>query len=213
MFNLKLITGPANPVISVTDLKTYLRIDNSVEDGLLAVMEAAAVKRLEDETSHKFINQTWDIFLDNYPIKPSEKWWDGVREMAITEIVTPMRNITFPLGVASSFVEFSSYSDSEVFNHTVSDYVFDSVGHRARVGLKLGGVWPTTILRSVNALRFRFVFGFGADETAVPNDIKMAVREFVAHMYENRGDQDAMKIVPAHVLTLIESYRRVKIGR
>lgn len=212
MFQLKLVTPPAEPVLTVAELKSYLRIDNALEDGLLEVMEAAAVKRLEAETNHKFINQVWDIFLDNYPVQPSEKWWDGVREMAISEVVSPCRNITFPLGIAVSFDEFSSYADSETFNHTPADYIFDSVGPRARVGLKLGGVWPTTILRSNNALRFRFTFGFSADATGVPKDIKMAVRELVAHMYENRGDQDEMAI-PAHILSLVESYRRVKIGR
>jgi hypothetical protein len=212
MFQLKLVTPPAVPVLSVAELKTYLRIDNSLEDGLLEAMEIAAVKRLESEINLKFINQTWDIFLDNYPIQPAQKWWDGVVETAISEIVTPCRNITFPLGIASSFVEFSSYADSETFNHDVSDYIFDSVGNRARVGLKLGGVWPTTILRTNNALRFRFVFGFGPDATAIPKDITIAVRELVGHMYENRGDQNEMAI-PAHIMSLVESYRRVKVGR
>ncbi len=59
-------------------------------------------------------------------------------------------------------------------------------------------------------LFFRVEVGFG-DATMVPADIKMAVKELVAHMYENRGDQNEMTI-PPHILMLVESYRRMKVG-
>lgn len=210
MFQLKLITPPAEQVVTTAELKEYLRIDNNLEDGRLQVMEAAAVKALENEISHKFVTQTWDIFLDRWPMQASAKWWDGVKEMAISEIVSPVRNITLPIGIGRQLTQFSTYSDDQEFVENVANYTFDSVGPRARVGLKMGGVWPTTVLRSVNGIRFRVEVGFGA-ASAVPADIKQAVKEFVAHMYENRGDQNEM-VIPSHILMLIGPYRRQKLG-
>jgi hypothetical protein len=210
MFQLKQVTAPSEPVVSVTELKEYLRIDNDLEDGRLAVMELAAVKRLEDLTSHKFVTQVWDVFLDNWPRTSSNRWWDGTREVAISEVVSPSRNITLPIGIGRQLLEFSTFSDEQEFPEDVSNYIFDAVGPRARVGLKIGGVWPTTILRPNNAIRFRIEVGFGS-ASQVPKDIIQAVKEFVAHMYENRGDQNEM-VIPPHILMLIQGYRREKLG-
>ena len=174
-------------------------------------MEKAAVLKLEELTSLKFVTQTWDCFLDRWPMSSSSKWWDGSREMAISEIVSYARNIVFPFGIAQALTEFSTYSDDAEFAQSVSEYVTDTVGNRARVGLKLGGVWPTTILRPNNGIRFRFTLGFGA-ASAVPSDIKQAVMEFVSHMYENRGDNEKMIAIPSHVLTLVARHRREKLG-
>lgn len=211
MFNLKQIQGPSGPVASVTELKEYLRIDNTVEDGRLQVMEAAAVKMLENFTGIKFVEQVWDVFLDYWPMGSNQKWWDGVKEVAISEILSPCRNVTLPIGSGMELVEFSTYSDEQEFIHSPSDYVFDAAGLRCRVGLKLGAVWPTTVLRSNNGIRFRVKVGFGPAAN-IPMDIKQSVKELVAHMYENRGDQEEMK-TPPHIYSLVEGYRRVKVGR
>lgn len=210
MFQLKQVAGPTEPVVSVAELKEYLRIDNNLEDGRIQVMEAAAVKMLENYTDHKFVEQIWDVFMDNWPMSSSRKWWDGTREISINEMVTPNRNITLPIGSGIELVQFSTYSDDQEIVETPSNYVFDSAGPRCRVGLKLGAVWPTTILRPSNGIRFRVKVGFGLS-AAVPMDIKQAVKELVAHMYENRGDQAEMK-TPPHIFALVDGYRRVKLG-
>ena len=210
MFNLKLITPPADPVVSVDDLKLYLRVDGSLEDLRIQAMEAAAVKKLEDYTSIKFVTQTWDVYLNRWPMSSRSQWWGGVREIALSEIVTPERAITLPIGIAQGVSEFSTYSDDAEFTESLSSYVIDVIGNRVRIGLKLSGVWPTTVLRTVNGIRFRVICGFG-DPELVPEDIKMAVKELVAHMYENRGDQNEMKI-PAHIFSLVDGYRRQKLG-
>lgn len=210
MFQLKKVSGPAEQVVTTTQLKEYLRIDNNLEDGRLEVMEAAAVKLLEDYISQKFVTQVWDVFLNQWPLSNNSKWWDGVRETAISEVLVASRNITLPIGIGQSLVEFSTYSDDEEFPEQVSNYTVDTIGPRIKVGLKLGGVWPTTVLRANNGIRFRVQVGFG-NASDVPSDIKQSVKELVAHMYENRGDQNEMTI-PPHVLMLVESYRRHKIG-
>lgn len=211
MFNLKLVTPPAEPVVSVSELKEYLRIDNNLEDTRIEVMEKAAVLQLEKLTSTKFVSQVYDIFMDNWPLSSRNVWFDGVVEAPVSYAVSPTRNITLPLGVLISLDEFSTYSDDTEFPENIAGYIVDTSGPRARVGLKIGGIWPTTVLRSNNGIRFRCTFGFGA-ASDVPGDIKQAVKEFVAHMYENRGDQNEM-VIPPHVLMLVNGYGRQKLGR
>lgn len=211
MFSLQLITGPAEPVVPMAELKEYLRIDSGADANRLIVMEAAAVRSLEAYTDLKFVTQTWDVYIDNWPIKPKSDWWDGVREISRGEMFTTERNITLPIGQAQSITEFSTYDDDNEFVEDISQYTIDTKGSRARIGLKLGAIWPTTILRANNAIRFRVVCGYG-DSASVPLEIQQAVKELVAHMYENRGDQNEMTI-PPHVLTLVNHLRRHKLGR
>ena len=210
-YQLSLVSGPAEETITTTAAKDYLRIDGSLEDARILTMIKAATLKLEAYLSIKFVSQVWDIYLDRFPMNGQSEWWDGVREISVREIVSHANIITLPLGKVLSWDQFNTYPDDGVaIPEVTSNYVFDAKGNRARVGLKLGGIWPVTILRPINGVQFRFTLGFG-NAAAVPDDIKMALLEFVAHMYENRGDQNEMKI-PPHILTLVDHYRRYKLG-
>jgi len=212
MFKTKLVTAPAELVISVNDLKNFLRIDNNLEDALLELLIKSATNKLESYTDLKFVTQTWDVFLDYFPgARASEAWWDGVREGAISSLVSQSNKITLPIGIGQSLSQFITYTDSGLgVVHTPSDYIFDSVDNRCSVALKEGSSWPTTILRASNGIAFRVVVGFGA-ASAVPTEIKMAVLELAAHMYENRGDQNEMTM-PPHIFQMVEQHRSLKVG-
>lgn len=213
MSELALITPPAVTVVSVDDAKEYLRIDNDLEDGRIETMIKAATRKLESYTGVAFITQTWDVFLDCFPMQTMKgPWWEGVRDGAIGDVFSKSQNIVLPIGRAQALVQFSTYGDDNVdVPATPSDFITDTVGNRARVGLKTGGVWPQTVLRSNNGIRFRLRCGFGDTPSTVPDDIKEAVLEYVAHMYENRGDQSRMTTTP-HIFEMVDHYRRNKVG-
>jgi hypothetical protein len=210
-YQLQLVTPPATTVATVAELKDYLRIDNALEDTRISLMLEAATNMLQDELSLKFIEQVWDIYLDYFPMNGRTVWWDGVQDYSIKELSGQAKNITLPLGIGKEFIAFETFDDSNVaIPENVANYIFDSVNNQTRVGLKLGSVWPQTVLRPNNGVKFRIKFGFGAAASAVPGEIRMAVFELVAHMYENRGDQNEM-VIPAHILTLVKSWRRMKL--
>lgn len=209
-FQTNLITAPAELVASVVEAKEYLRIDNSLEDTRIEMMISAATSMLENYLSLKFVEQVWDVFTDYFPMNGRTEWWDGVRDYSIKELSGQAKNITFPLGIAKEFMQFATYdSDNNEFLESVSAYNFDNINRQTRVGLKIGGVWPQTVLRANNGIRFRFKLGYG-NAAAVPKEIKMAILELVAHMYENRGDQNEMKI-PPHIMTLVGHLKRMKL--
>jgi hypothetical protein len=210
MFTIINVTEPATAAVSASELKEYLRIDNSLEDARLDIMARAATRTIEEYLSIKIIDQTLDIFMDRFPMSSRNLWFDGVREMPVSETVTPLRNLTMPIGNTKEFVHFKTFDDNGEFLEDLLNYNVDLVGQRCRLGLKLSGVWPQTVLRSVNGINFRIKAGW-LNAAAVPSDIKQSIFELVAHMYENRGDQNEMT-VPPHIYTIIDHRKRAKLG-
>lgn len=61
-----LVTGPEGPVVSLEDLKAFLRVDHDDEDDLIVAFETAAVSWLEGPNGvlgRCIMPQTWSIAL------------------------------------------------------------------------------------------------------------------------------------------------------
>jgi len=194
----------------VVDAKTYLRIDSALEDATILTMISAATAILEKYADTKFVKSTWIEYHDRFPSNNNSEWFDGVREMPISFINSVSRYIRLSQGPVSDVV-FSTYADdgvAQVFND--SSYVVDQTGDFGRIALKLGGVWPTTILRNVAGISIEYKAGLADAANGVPDTIKQAILETVGRLYEHRGDEEATSI-PSIALTLIEPYRRFKM--
>ncbi len=201
----------------MTQVKTFLRVDGNDEDTLISSLISAATKRLEAETDLKFVTQTWDIYLDCFPQtvkRPKTDWWDGTREGAISQLNAPINFIELPFGKCQSITSFKTFDDSDN-EYTFTDFNLDTIGFCPKIVLKYSSVWPTTVLRTVNGIGIRGVFGFGTGDNnagnigAVPEDIREAVKQMVGILYEHRGDE--MPKIPTTVSMLVEPYRRLKI--
>lgn len=216
--NSQLITPPVLLPVALTTVKRFLRVDENSEDDLITDMILTATTVLENYLDLKFVNQTWDIYFDNYPCNSSvqEPWWDGVREGAETFYFPYSSKLSLPFGRLQS-AEVSTTDDSNtttVFDPT--GYTVDTVNHYGQIVLNKNISWPTTPLAAVNGLKVRGVFGFGEGynptgpvPSAVPNDIQNAIRNLVAVLYENRGDE--LPTVPPQVAMMVERYRRNKL--
>lgn len=209
---LKLVTGPANLAVSVQEAKDYLRVDESAEDGRIELMIRAATSRLENLIDCKFITQTWDYFLDNFPTqRRADDWWDGTRDGTISALLGTASTIKLPIGPLQSVTSFETISDAETtFVFDPANYALDTSSHLGRISLRIGSVWPATVLRANHGIKIRAVVGFAATSGALPSDIRQSILGLVGMMYEHRGDE--LPKIPAEVIMLIEPYRRVKIG-
>lgn len=203
-------TEPASQPVTTVQAKAYLRVDGTDEDSVIDGMVLTATRMLEHYLSMKFINQTVDCIFDRFPTSDNGKWWDGSREVPISYVVTAERAITLPISNVTAVTYLKTFSDDAEFSETLSNYVIDTTGKNCRIALKLGSVWPTTVLRSISAVQIRVQAGW-ANEAAVPSDIKQAIKEFVAHMYENRGDQAEM-VMPPHVAACVSHRKRSRLG-
>lgn len=186
-----LSTAPAALAVDLTALKSFMRIDGSGEDTLLTILAKSATERIEEYIAQKLITQTWNIFYDSFGYKPSDQWHDGVKDGIISDYAGGAPSfLDLPFGPLVSVTAFKTYADDDTAStFAASNYTLDTKGPFGRVALRMGAVWPTTVLRPVNGIEINgAVFGYGASNTSVPSAIQHAIMLTVSKVYENRGD-------------------------
>lgn len=164
---LRVTTPPAVEPLTVTEVKSHLKIDVSTEDTLLAGYLAAARLQCELEARRAFVTQTLQLKLEGWP------WAE--------EIYLPRP----PLQSVTSVV----YVDNENGSHTMSasDYIVDSASEPGRIILAFGAGWPGASLQPGPAITITYVAGYG-DADDVPQTYKQAILLLTGHFYENREE-------------------------
>lgn len=64
--HLKVITPPSTPVVNLTDVKEYLRIDYSDEDATIEAMMMAAIDHAEKFIRRSLSPKTYELIVDDY---------------------------------------------------------------------------------------------------------------------------------------------------
>jgi uncharacterized phiE125 gp8 family phage protein len=187
-YGLKLVTAPAAEPVSLTEAKAHCRVDTSDDDTLIGSLITASREYVERILQRRLINSTWDFTLNRFES-------DYIR---------------LPYAPLSS-VTSVSYVDSDGTTQTLSTSVYDTDLTREPGGifLKYAQVWPTP--RDIqNAVTVRYVAGYGAAGTSVPNAIKQAMLLLIGNWYENRESVVIGTIsgeLPMAVKSLLWSYR------
>ena len=208
--------------VSLTTVKNYLRVDGTDEDEVIKAMIKAATAKLETYTNRKFVNQKWDIFFDHFPCSYNQPDWEGVRDGALNMLYSQGDQLHMPFGPLKTLLKFSTFDDSSEYVFANSNLNVDTASPFGIVSLKLGSVWPATILRATNGIKVSAIFGMGEGSvpanaengtaevaSQLPLDIQEAVKIFTAALYEHRGDE--MPSLPSMVQLFLEPYRRVQV--
>ena len=173
--------APAAEVLSTAEAKSHLKVTSSDEDTLIDSYVAAARVWCETFTGRQFVTATWELVLDRFPGD---------------EILIPWA----PLQSVSSIAYTDANGDAQTVATSV--YTVDTKSVPGQVYLAYGQSWPSTqAIR--NAVTVTFVAGYGA-ASAVPENIRTAVRLLVGHYYEHRGDEVA---APQVVKDILWQYR------
>jgi uncharacterized phiE125 gp8 family phage protein len=185
-----LLTGPAIEPISLSEMKLYLRVDTTDEDGLINAFITAARLLIEASARKLFISQTWRLVLDAWPV-------DGVIRVPLSPLSQVVAARAYnSLGVAStvslSSLEMNSLSDPP----TISIIGPVPVSGRARSGIEVD-----------------IVCGFGPAIGNIPEPLRQAIRLLVGRWYENRGDlvSSPSATLPPEIAALVSPYRRVRV--
>jgi uncharacterized phiE125 gp8 family phage protein len=171
---LKLVTPPVNPVVTLAQAKAHLRVVDSDDDLLIAAMVSAATSAAQNFTGRAFVDQTWDLYLDEFPTG--------------TDMF-----VKIPLPPLIEVVEVN-YDDSAGNIQVVDplDYYVDSASQPGWIVPTGTLQWPTP-LAAINSVRVRFRAGYLDNNSppadAVPDDIKAAVYLILGSLYENREEQ------------------------
>jgi uncharacterized phiE125 gp8 family phage protein len=159
-------TLPATLVVSLVEVKAWLKIDGTDEDTLLTSLIASATAECEAYSGLSFITRSRIVKLSSFRGK---------------DLILPYGPVT----ALTSIV----YTDEDEVNQTIdtADYTVDIASGLARV--RVTESWPYTNLGLSNVV-VTYVAGY-ANAAAVPEVIKTGIKKKIALDYEKRGDESA----------------------
>ncbi len=186
-YSLEEVTPPAVEPLDLADVKTYLRIDHSSDDGLLGSTIAAVREVCETTTGLSLINRSYNLFLDvwNSDVLPLPK--SPVAEVSAINVYA---------------------SDDTASTYDASNYYLDNKEINARIVVKRGSVTPLAG-REVNGIEVKYTAGFGATANDIPDLLKQGMMQLVAHLYEHRGDNLDRALSLSGAVDVFKSYRKV----
>lgn len=173
---VKMITGPVDEPVLLTEAKVHLRVDGSDEDELILDLITGARIWVEQYCRRALVSQTWELRLDSWPSGD------------VYLPMPPLASVTSIKGTDENGVETTV---------AASNYAVDIYSEPGRVRLKSTGAWPGTAL-GPNGFAVRYVAGYG-DMDSVPRIFKTAILLIVGHLYENREEVLAVGYVPYNV--------------
>jgi uncharacterized phiE125 gp8 family phage protein len=158
-----LITAPAVEPVTLAEAKAHLYVTHSDDDALIGAYIAAAREDAEHRLQRALVNQTWELALDAFP---------SVIDLPMAPLVS---------------ITSIKYLDAARVEQTLdaATYYADTDAEPGEVVPKYGESWPTTYPER-NAVRVRYVAGYGADGSLVPESIKAWIKLRVGALYENR---------------------------
>jgi uncharacterized phiE125 gp8 family phage protein len=166
---------------------------NTTADPQLRTWIAAARRLCETFTHRAFITQTWDLKLDEWPCDRII-WLPKAPLISVTSI---------------------TYTDTSGAVQTLSASLYTVIASagpeadRGRIVPAYQAVWPQT--RSIySGISVRFVAGYGAAASAVPDGIKAAMKLLIGHWYLHRESVNVGNIstvLPMTVESLLWPYK------
>jgi uncharacterized phiE125 gp8 family phage protein len=157
-------TLPATLVVSLDEVKAWLKIDGTAEDTLLTSLISSATAECEAYAGLSFITRSRTVKLTSFK----------------------GRDLLLPYGPVTALTSIKYFDEDDV-EQTISsgDYTLDTASGLSKV--RVTESWPYTnlILNNVTAI---YVAGY-ANAAAVPEIIKTAIKKRIAFHYEHRGDE------------------------
>lgn len=210
MSGIQVVTPSAITPVTNTEAKDYLKIVVSDDDTLVTTLVKTATTLVEQYLNRSLITKTLRLSLDSIaeidlPLKegiytaPYHLYYDNYIELP------------FPPLLAVQNVKFFNDGDVES-TWAVSNYYVDNVREMGRIVLRDGGSYPTD-LRHANGIQVNYTAGYGSATTDVPEPIRLAILQYVVHLYEHRGDSEGKQVMlPAFAKTLLQPYQIVRYG-
>lgn len=171
----KLITPPSVEPITLALAKLHCYIDADDRDELVSLAIGSARRHVEQWCDLNLITQTWELALDAFPCGP-------------------IRLPGWPLQSVTSIEYLDANGDPQTVDPgTLSLDTFSRPGW-----VTCSSSWPQT-QDAINAVRVRYVLGYGAAGSDVPAPVRSAMLLVVGDLMENRqaGQKDMINVNPA----------------
>lgn len=200
---LQLYTAPTIEPLTLSEATAHLRVDS--DDDMLLVESLITAARIycENKTNRQFINATYKLSLDQFPV------WNDCRPRrgeSFAELGGVIRVPRPRLQSVTSITYVDLNGDTQTLS--TSNYTVDTQSEPGRIVPAYNSFWPGTRTQ-VNAVVVTYVAGFGANATSVPESIKAAMKLIIGHLYENREAVNIGNVVnevPMAVDSLLGTY-------
>lgn len=163
---IKIVTAAAEDPISLEQAKLHLRVDDDDDDDLIEALISAATQYAEKFQGRALIEQTFDYYLDAFPIG---------------EIQIPRPPLIEVQGVF--------YLDSNGDEQEFTTFEVDTATEPGRIYLTNSGSWPTPA-DQLNAVRVRFRAGYldvsSPAVANVPFTTIAAIKMIIGTLYAQR---------------------------
>ncbi|HEX6956256.1 MAG TPA: hypothetical protein VF156_15385 [Agromyces sp.] len=200
----RLHTAPTAVMLTAAQARAFLHVDHTSEDSEIADMIAAATGAVESWTRRALLTQVWEYTLDARGVA---RLGDDAAPLGRTILSgaaialprAPLRTI--------DLVQYTGTDDVAVTYSSTYYRADTSSDSRGRMLFREGAALPA--VRDLASFTIRYTAGYGDDATAVPAQLRQAVRRMVAYLFENRGDVPDQP--PSSVAALLSGYRRVRV--
>jgi len=186
----KVITAPSAEPLLEADVKTRLSITDSLDDDDITAYIQASREQAESFMQQSIITQTVELALDRFPDE-----------------------IELPMGPVQSITSVK-YIDTDGVEQTLSSavYTIDDYSPVPWLLLVEDNVWPDTY-DSANAVKVRYVAGWGDAGTDVPEDIKTAMLLVIGHWIRFQAVAESgigPTLLPRQFYQLLQRHRTIK---
>lgn len=163
----KVITPPTGLAVSLALVKEHLKLDpaDASQDSYLTILIKSATKFAESYTKRTFLDTTFLTYLSDF--------------CCCIELRRSKVSVV-------SFIKYLKDSVLVTVDSTLY-YLTDESGF-AHILLVDQKTYPTDVDINVQAVQIQFIAGYGVDDTFIPDELKLALLNHIAAMYEKRGD-------------------------
>lgn len=183
----RVTSEPSVEPVTVTELKTFARIDGNDEDTLIGEFIKSARIQVENYLGYKLITQTVTVSMD---------YW-------------PSERLVLPAPPLISVTEVRTLDeDGTETVYSSSNYYIRVLKPEAEIIIKRGSTPPYVTNRSYGGIEIEIQVGYGATSSSVPQIIVDAVKLSAASFYENRVISSKL---PPEARLLLQGIRRNNI--
>jgi uncharacterized phiE125 gp8 family phage protein len=191
-----LVTGPSVEPITTAEAKTHLNVSGTSKDTYIGTLIVTARRQIERYLNRALINQNWKVYYD---------CWKH-------EMLIPFGNLQITSdtpGPASPVVKYYNTGGTLTTLTESGYYWVITTTEPGRIVRKYDATYPQLQDGRPDAIEIAFTAGYGAAGSAVPDDIKHAMKLLITNYYEHRGDIVIGQVnkIPSYVTDLIHSYK------
>lgn len=197
MHKTVLVSGPTVEPLTTAEAKTHLNVSSSTFDTYIGTLIATARGQIERYLNRALITQSWKVYYD---------CWKH-------ELLIPFGNLQIAgasPGPASPVVKYYNV-DGTLTTLTESDYYWVvTTTDPGRIVRKYDATYPELQYGRPDAIEIAFTAGYGAAASAIPDEIKHAMKLLIGNYFEQRSDivvDDRVTKIPSYITDLIHSYK------